>query len=78
LGEENSYPLGDKADHNQDGSPATIDPIYQLPLESDSEGGWEVFMVGQGEQPAKKTTEETVRQGEEEIAWPAQLAKVAD
>jgi hypothetical protein len=58
--------------------PATTDPIYELSLKSDSEGGREVFMVGQGEQPVAKTTEEIAREAEEEIVRVAQLAKEAD
>jgi hypothetical protein len=58
---------GDKADHNPAGSPATIDPIYQSPLKSDSVGDRKVYMVGQSEQPTEKTDEEIARAVEEEI-----------
>jgi hypothetical protein len=58
---------GDKADHNPAGSPATIDPIYQSPLKSDSVGDRKVYMVGQSEQPTEKTDEEIAREVEEEI-----------
>jgi hypothetical protein len=34
---------GDKADHNPAGLPATIDPSYRSPPESNSEGGREVY-----------------------------------
>jgi hypothetical protein len=68
LGEADSDPSGDKVDHNQASSPATIDPIYQSPPESDSEGDREVFMVGQGEQPIEKIIKEMAREAEEELA----------
>jgi hypothetical protein len=45
LCEVGSDPLGDKADHNWASSPATVDPIYQSPPDSDSEGDREVFMA---------------------------------
>jgi hypothetical protein len=51
-------PAGDKADHILAVSAATIDWIYQSSPESDSEGGREVYMVGNGEVPPEKTTEE--------------------
>jgi hypothetical protein len=52
--------LWDNVDHNQAGSPATTNPIYQLPLEFNSDCGGEVYMVGQGKKPAEKITEEIV------------------
>jgi hypothetical protein len=58
LGEAGSNPSEDKADHNMVGFPATTDAICQLPPESESEGSWEVYKVGQGEQPTEKTIEE--------------------
>jgi hypothetical protein len=36
LGKLDLDPLGDKVDHNSTGSPAIIDPIHLLSLESDS------------------------------------------
>jgi hypothetical protein len=78
LGEADSDPWGDKANHNQVGFPTTTDPIYQSPAKSNSEGGKEVYMVGQGEQPNEKTTEEIAREAMEEIARAARLTKEAD
>jgi hypothetical protein len=46
LGEADSNPWGDKADHNKASSPTTTDPMYQSPPKFDSEGDREVFMVG--------------------------------
>jgi hypothetical protein len=46
MGEAGSDPSGDKANHNQAGSPVITNPIYQSPLDCDSEGDTEVFMVG--------------------------------
>jgi hypothetical protein len=51
----------DKADHTPAFSVATTDPIYQSSPESDSEGGGEVYMVGNGEEPPEKTIEEIQR-----------------
>jgi hypothetical protein len=51
-------PAGDKADHILAILAATTDPIYQLSPKSNFEGGSEVYMVGNGEEPPKKTTEE--------------------
>jgi hypothetical protein len=46
LGKMDSDPSEDKADHKSTSSPATIDPIYQPPMESDSNVNKEVYMVG--------------------------------
>jgi hypothetical protein len=54
---------------------AIKDPTYQSPLESDFEGNREVFMVGEGEQPPKKTIEEIAREAKEEITLVAHLAR---
>jgi hypothetical protein len=43
-------PSRDNADHTLVVPMAITDPIYQSPLESNSEGDREVFMVGEGEQ----------------------------
>jgi hypothetical protein len=51
-------PAGDKVDHILAVSTVTTDPIYQSSPESDSEGGREVYMVGNREEPPKKNTEE--------------------
>jgi hypothetical protein len=48
-GESKSDPLGDNVDHHKICCLDTTDPIYKPSSESDSEGGQEVFMVGQGE-----------------------------
>jgi hypothetical protein len=51
-------PASDKTDHILTVSVATTDPTYQFSPESDSEGGREVCMMGNGEEPQEKTTEE--------------------
>jgi hypothetical protein len=51
-------PARDKVDDILAVSLATIDPIYQSSPESNSEGGREVYMVGNGEELLEKTTEE--------------------
>jgi hypothetical protein len=61
----NLDPVGDKADHILAVPVATLDPIYQPSSESDSECGGEVYMMGQGDQPPGKITEEIQRQAEE-------------
>jgi hypothetical protein len=71
-------PAGDKADHILAVSVATIDQIYQSSLESDSEGGREVYIVGNGEELPGKTTEEIQREVEEEIAHVANLSRELD
>jgi hypothetical protein len=58
LGKLGSDPEGDKADHILAIPTTTIDPICLLPLVSDSEGGREVYMVGNGEELLDKTIEE--------------------
>jgi hypothetical protein len=50
--------VGDKADHTLAVLVATIDPIYQLSSKSDSEGGIEVYMVGNREKLLEKMVEE--------------------
>jgi hypothetical protein len=77
LGKMDTDPSGDKVDHTLVVLAAITDPIYQLPLESDSEDNWEVFMVGEGEQPPRKTAEEIAQEIEEEIAQATRLAKEA-
>jgi hypothetical protein len=49
LGKMDPDPSGDKVDHTLAVSVAIIEPIYQSPPESDSEGDREVYMVGQGD-----------------------------
>jgi hypothetical protein len=58
LGKTDPDPAGDKANHILAVSVATTDLIYQSSPESDSEGGREVYMVGNGEEFPEKTTEE--------------------
>jgi hypothetical protein len=69
------HPSGDKADHNEIAGLTVVDPIYQSPSESDSDGGREVYMVGKGEPPADKTTEEIALEAEEEMACATRLAQ---
>jgi hypothetical protein len=58
-------PIGDKANHILTVSAAITDPIHQSAPGSDSEGGREVYMVGNGEELPKKTTEEIQYEDEE-------------
>jgi hypothetical protein len=71
-------PTRDKADHTLAVLVATIDPIYQSSLESDSEGGGEVYMVGNREELSEKTVKEIQREADEEIARAAHLARKAE
>jgi hypothetical protein len=71
-------PMGGKADHTQAIPVATTDPIYQSSLKSDSEGGEEVYMMGNGEELLEKMVDEIQRDAEEEIVCTAQLARVAE
>jgi hypothetical protein len=71
-------PARDKADHILAVSAATTDPIYQSSSVLDSEGGKEVYMVGDGEKLPEKTTEEIQEEVEEEIAHAAHLARELD
>jgi hypothetical protein len=57
LGKTDMNPLGDTTDHHPIVSTTLTDPIYQSSLESDSEGGREVYTVGQGEELLEKTIE---------------------
>jgi hypothetical protein len=68
LGKTDTDPSRDKAGHNQIGFLAITDLIYHSLSESDFEGGREVYMVGQGEQPTEKTTEEIAHEADEEMA----------
>jgi hypothetical protein len=58
LGKIDLDPTVDKADHILAIPVATTDPIYQSLPKSNSEGGGEVYKVGNGEEPPKKTVEE--------------------
>jgi hypothetical protein len=57
---------------------ATIDPIYQSSPELDSEGGKEVYMVGNREEILEKTTEEIQYEVVDEITHLAHLARELD
>jgi hypothetical protein len=48
----------DKADHTPAVPTAATNPIYQSPLESDSEDGGEVYMVGNEEELPDKMVKE--------------------
>jgi hypothetical protein len=56
--ESDSNPAGEKADHTVAILAATIDPIYESPPKFDSEGGREVYMVGNREELLDKMIEE--------------------
>jgi hypothetical protein len=70
-------PSGDKADHNQASPPVATDSIYQSPSELDSDDDRGVYMVGQGEEPAEKTTKEIAREMEEALVCLAKLEAAA-
>jgi hypothetical protein len=57
MGESELDPSGDRIDHHETSCPKVAYPIYMPSLESNSDGGQEVFMVRQGE-PPNKTEEE--------------------
>jgi hypothetical protein len=78
LGKMDPDPAGDKADHILAVLAATTDPIHQSSLESDAKGGREVYMVGNREELAEKTTEEILQEAEEEITRAACLARELD
>jgi hypothetical protein len=71
-------PAETKANHTLAIPTATTDPIYQSPLESDSEGSGEVYMAGNWDKPPEKIVEEIQWEAEEEIARAANLAKEAE
>jgi hypothetical protein len=70
-------PTRDKANHTLAIPTATTDPIYQSSPESDSKGGREVYMVGNGEELLDKTIEEIQWEAKEEIACSTHLARDA-
>jgi hypothetical protein len=78
LGKTDLDPAGDKVDHTSAVPTATTDPIYQSPLESDSEGGGEVYMMGNGEEFSDKSVEEIQWETNEELARVARLAREAE
>jgi hypothetical protein len=67
-------PSGDKADHNEIARPVAADSLYQLPPESNSNGGREVYMVGQGEpkpkKPLKRSSEKPRKISLVRLGWP--------
>jgi ABC-type Zn2+ transport system substrate-binding protein/surface adhesin len=71
-------PEGNKVDHILAVSAATTDPIHQSPLESNFEGGLEVYMVGNGEELLDKTIEEIHQESAIELARAARLARDAE
>jgi hypothetical protein len=77
LGKTDLDPMEDEANCILAVSAATTDLIYQSSLESDSEGGREVYMVGNGEELPEKIVEEIQREADEEIAHAAHLAREA-
>jgi hypothetical protein len=75
LGKTGSNPTGDKADHTLPILAATTNPICQSPLEFDSDGGGEVYIVGtRGELP-DKLIEEIQWETDEELARAAYLVR---
>jgi hypothetical protein len=68
----------DKTDHTLAVPTAATDPIYQSPPESDSEGGVEVYMVGNEEELQDKMIKEIQRETDMELACAARLAKVSE
>jgi hypothetical protein len=75
AGEDDSDPARDKANHTLAVSVATTDPIYQSSLEIDSEGGGEVYTVGNREELLDKMVEEIKWEVDKEIAHAAGLAR---
>jgi hypothetical protein len=75
LGKTGSDPAGDKTDHTLAVLATITDPIYQSSLDSDSEGGGEVYMVGNGEEFPNKMVEEIQREAKEEITRVKCLAR---
>jgi hypothetical protein len=74
LGEKDTDPVEDGADHTLAVQAAATDPINSRSSGSDSEYGREVYMVEQGCELPDKTTEELQREAEEEIAHAERLA----
>jgi hypothetical protein len=79
LGETDTDPTEDKADHHLAILTATIDLIRPPSSKSDSEYSREVYMVEQGGELLEKTMEEIQREVEEVIAradiWPGSLIR---
>jgi hypothetical protein len=70
-----SDPEGDKVDHILAATIAPTDVIYLSPSESNSEGGREVYMVGNREELLNKMVEEIQRETDIELAHAAHLAR---
>jgi hypothetical protein len=77
LGKTGSDPVGDKTDHTLAILAATIDPIYQSPLESNSEGCGEVYMMGNREELPDKMVEEIQWETNVELARVTHMAREA-
>jgi hypothetical protein len=54
-------PSGDYIDHHEIYCPEVADPIYKPSSEFDSDGGREIFIVGQGDPPTNQIEEEIYR-----------------
>jgi hypothetical protein len=78
LGKTGVDPTWDKADHILAVPVAATDPIYQSSPESDSEGGGEVYMVGNVEELPDKLVEEIQWETDKELAHAARLAREAE
>jgi hypothetical protein len=68
LGEKDTYPMEDGADHTLAAQAAATNPINSHSSGPVSEYGREVYMVEQGCELPDKTTEELQREAEKEIA----------
>jgi hypothetical protein len=73
-----SDPTGDKANHTVAILTTTTNPIYESPLESDSEGGGEVYKVGNGKELPDKTIKEIQQETNEELTHATRLAREAE
>jgi hypothetical protein len=78
LGETDTDPAKDKADHHLTVLTAATDPFCPCSLESDSEYDREVYMVEQGGELLEKTVLEIQREAEEEIPRAEHLARKLD
>jgi hypothetical protein len=75
LGKTGSNPTGDKADHTLPILAATTNPICQSPLEFDSDGGREVYIVGTREELLDKLIEVIQWETDEELTRAAYLVR---
>jgi hypothetical protein len=78
LGKTGSDPAGDKADHTLAIPVARTYPICQSPSEFDSEGGKEVYMMGNREELLDKSIEEIQRKIDEELTRATRVAREAE